>query len=783
MARPRFFAPLAEACARSRTGRRMAFLVSRLATATAVGVRAGGLARRGSLALGAILALCGCGGEPLEVSGVVRDGRSGAPIAGARVTADERSVESGEDGSFSIAARRGERVVASAPGRCDAEARVERSPRPITLHLFDRLEIEEPAAQVGFDAEVRVEVRTRCDEGASIAWRQIAGPELGRARMRASADGRVLTVRTHPLDQLVPPDDRPRVVALDRRQRGDYRFELEAEIGGAVVHRTARVLAAPTAAGLYQVPTGADMYLDSGREGDNEWRLLDRPGESRAELAGASARLARLRPDRFGTYTIEHRPTGVRMSVQAGPYEDVPRDCGREGCHAAEAEGWTRTAHATTFRRGIEGALGADFGERCWSCHATGVEPGVENGGLHDTAARAGWRQPAPGPEAWEGAPRRIRRHGSVWCSACHGPGRIVPPQFRWQYGAKYQVGVCARCHDVDAGDPDADHVSPEVDEWRLAAMSRFVRDLRADDPALRRECTRCHSAQGFVAWQRGREELPDRDTVAPIACAACHDAHGATGPAALRAVSAGAFAGAPAEQLGSGALCACCHGGGAATDPDTAPHAPQADVLFGRGARLVPASDEGAHRLVADTCVRCHMARPEPGDPLYGRAGGHTFSMRARRGEPAPNAAACAPCHGGTAPEAIGARDWDGDGTSGGVAAEHERALAASSERLRARIASLAASDRCTPRRVAADVAELDLRLHLVDALGAPLGDCDGDGRLGEGETAVTIAALPRQLADAAHDLAMLRRDGSSGAHNATFAFRVLSAIAAALR
>src|SRR5690606_134651 len=105
---------------------------------------------------------------------------------------------------------------------------------------------------------------------------------------------------------------------------------------------------------------------------------------------------------------------------------------------------------------------------------------------------------------------------------------------------------------------------------------------------------------------------------------------------------------------------------------------APQADVMIGRGARLVPAMDGGAHRFIANTCVRCHMSEPSADDPLRGRAGGHTFSIRARVGEPVISAAACAPCHGDAAPEAIGARDWDGDGTSGPIADEHARALAA---------------------------------------------------------------------------------------------------------
>jgi hypothetical protein len=176
-------------------------------------------------------------------------------------------------------------------------------------------------------------------------------------------------------------------------------------------------------------------------------------------------------------------------------------------------------------------------------------------------------------------------------------------------------------------------------------------------------------------------------------------------------------------------------------------------------------------------------MTRPPEGDPLRGLAGGHTFSIRARSGEPSFSAAACAPCHGETAPDAIGARDWDGDGTSGSVHDEHERAVAREGERLRTRIASLAIRDACATVHVGADAVEHDASLVLVDALGTMLGDCDGDGRIGEGELATAASALPHRIADAAHDLVMLSRDGSYGAHNPVYAFRTLSAIDAALR
>ncbi|MBX3272672.1 MAG: carboxypeptidase regulatory-like domain-containing protein [Sandaracinaceae bacterium] len=746
------------------------------------------------IALSCVLALGGCGPGPLvDVGGVVRDGRTGAPIAGAIVSTERgATAETDEAGRFTVPVEegRGRRLTAEAPGRCPASETIDVSrarSAEVTIHLATRLEPPQDHVQVGFDSLVRLEARLRCDEDAALEWAQVGGPELGDERLRTEDRGRVATVRTHRLEELARLDDRVSVIALDRRQRGEYRLRLRARFGAQVEEHHVRVVAAPTSTGLYQVPTGADVHFNGGSGPSHEWTLASRPQNSEAELLDASTRTPTLRPDRFGTYVVEHQPSGVQMSLQAGAYDRVPRDCGREGCHVAEAEAWESTVHAQTFRRGITGALGAEFDERCWSCHATGVDFGIDNGGLHHTAARFGWAQPAPGAERWDEMPRRVRRHASVWCSACHGPGRIVPPQFRWQYGAKFDVGVCARCHDVDEDDADANHRSPHVDEWRLSPMARFVRGLDARDPAVRDECTQCHSAQGFVSWRRtGRVSGVDPLTVSAITCATCHDPHDATRPRGLRVDdTSDPIAGRPADDLGSGALCASCHRPAVAwsSEPSAAPHAAQAALLVGRGARTAPEMPDGAHRRIADTCTRCHMTRPAPDDPSYSFVGGHTFAVRARRGDGELSRAACSPCHGGVEPGAVGARDHNGDGRAGTVAEEHDASMASVTEALRRAIARAAIADGCTPARVAADVIDLDARLHLVDDAGRVLGDCDADGVLGESERPVLSAALPAALRDVAYDVALLRADGSRGVHNPAYTFSVFAAVAARLR
>ncbi|MCA9607495.1 MAG: carboxypeptidase regulatory-like domain-containing protein [Myxococcales bacterium] len=741
------------------------------------------------LAVSCAIVVGGCGPAPMvDVGGVVRDGRTGAPIAGATVSTETgTTAETDEEGRFTVPVEegRGRRLTAEAPGRCPASETVDVTrvePPEVTLHLHARLEVPQDIVQVGFDSVVRVEARLRCASSAPLEWSQTGGPPLGEDRMHTEEGGRVLVVRTHPLAELVRLDDRVGVIALDREQRGEYRVHLRATFGDEVEERDVRVVAAPTASGLFQVPTGADVYLNGGNGPSHDWSLSSRPDDSAAELSDASVRTPSFRPDRFGTYVVEHGGSGTQMLLQAGAYDEVPRDCGREGCHTREDVGWQETAHAQTFRRGVTGELGPEFEERCWSCHATGVDLGIDNGGMHHTAARVGWGEPEPSPEVWEEMPRRVRRHGSVWCSACHGPGRIIPPQFRWQYGSKFQVGVCARCHDVDEDDVDSNHVSPHVDEWTLSPMARFVRDLSDRDPALRAECAQCHSAQGFVSWRRsGTASGFERETVVPLTCPTCHDPHDATNPRGLRTYdTSDPIAGLVAEDMGAGAMCASCHRPAVAFagDPSAAPHAAQASLLVGHGARTAPELTNGAHRRIADTCVRCHMTRPDPSDPAYGNVGGHTFGVRARRGEPSLSMAACSPCHGEVDPASIGSRDWNGDGEASPIAREHDASMAAISTALRETITGAAITDGCTPARTAADLIDLDARLHLVDDGGAVLGDCDGDGYIGEGEQAVTVAALPAALLDVAFDVALLRADGSRGVHNPAYTFAIFRSV-----
>ncbi len=743
----------------------------------------------------AVAWVAGCGpDEIVEVTGVVRDGRTGQALPGAAIRASGGGrVDADDEGRFTLTMPAGsDRVVrAVAPGRCPDETRFDVSTDgtpEVTVNLFPRLELEEEHLSVGFGQEVVIEARTRCDQHENLRWTQIAGPDLDSASFTISDGGRRVVVRTPALEDVVELDARLSVVALSRAQRQEYRLQMEATLAGRQERRVLRITAASPHAGTFQVATGVDTYFNGGAGNEHRWTLFAKPDESRAELVDTESRTPHIRPDKFGQYMIRYEPTGVEINLQAGAYEDVPRDCGREGCHQPEGEGWLTTAHATAFRRGLEGELGSQFDERCWACHATGVDPGVDNGGFHVTARGIGWAAPTPHPGAWEEVPRQVRRHGSVWCSACHGPGRILPPQFHWEYGAKFQAGVCAQCHDA-VNDPDSAIEAWQFREWQAAPMATFVGGGADPGPAARRECATCHSAQGFIAHQdTGQHITPEARNVHAITCATCHDPHDGSLPHALRVHDETEVSGRLAQNLGTGAICATCHQAGEPDEdrPSAAPHAPQTDVLLGRGSLLLRAPRTGVHAQLADSCVACHMAEPE--SEMRGRAGGHTFSVRdlgSGGSRPILAPPTCTNCHGTQVPpQAIGGiRDWDGDDVSDNIGREFERALRVARRLLRERIAFARVRDECGEGRLGSDFVEYDAQLLLVDAGGRLLGDCDGDRHFGEGEETVGVGQLSRELRKVVWDIALVEKDGSRGRHNPAFTFDILASVRRSLR
>ena len=228
-----------------------------------------------------------------------------------------------------------------------------------------------------------------------------------------------------------------------------------------------------------------------------------------------------------------------------------------------------------------------------------------------------------------------------------------------------------------------------------------------------------------------------------PVTCAVCHVAHTGEEKLLRQRGTASTVSGVLFEA-GKAAVCLGCHQANERTGEEGVkarllPEAPQTEVLFGTGAYA--AAGRPAH-VSPDLCVDCHMARCVDchADPER-RRGGHTFRAMPPR-EPAP-------------------QDCDGDGRVVGIQEEIDGCLALARERVRRELAALSG---CATAVLGRDGARLVPRT----AAGGALPACEEEW----------VREDRADLYRAAHDLLLIERDGSRGAHNPAFAIRVLRAV-----
>lgn len=175
-------------------------------------------------------------------------------------------------------------------------------------------------------------------------------------------------------------------------------------------------------------------------------------------------------------------------------------------------------------------------------------------------------------------------------------------------------------------------------------------------------DCSRCHTNEGFVAYQASGEMI-EPDNPSPIGCFTCHAPH-TNATNALRTIEPVTLErGDGIFDNGAGNICANCHQAripspeisGAVVSISSSRwgphHGAQANIVAGSGCYSFDGSAfaiSTGHANAENGCVDCHMPA------AYGsQAGGHTFDMNYEyHGSDAAWTAGCESCHGDPLPD-----------------------------------------------------------------------------------------------------------------------------------
>jgi len=597
------------------------------------------------------------------------------------------------------------------------------------------------------------------------------------------------------------------------------------------------------ATGIHNVPLGRSVLLhgrdhvDEDDDGLNDdtgadvtvynW-ALNPPAGSSATLSDAMTQSPYFTPDVAGLYTVAVTDTTrlpgnevVNIEVYAGAWEGaitgqdmdgrpLAGDC--TGCHDGsyapdKFTPWAQTGHAEIFTDNLN--TSTHYGEDCFSCHTVGFDPDVANGGVDDAPDYPNFLAAGllnnPG-DNWttvlDDFPETARL-ANIQCENCHGPQnggahQDQPGEPRMSLSAD----LCGSCH----GEP-LRHA--RFQQWQLSGHANYELAIDEGDDG---SCSRCHTANGFLAWlpvllgEEPGDPLDDvvvswtADETHPQTCVTCHDPHdigtttgvGTNANIRISGNTPPLMAGFQALGVGRGAMCMTCHnsrrglrndGTWAATvaDEDTAraPHGPtQTDVVMGQNAYFVNVGVRGSHSFVEDTCVNCHMVRTPPPDLLAYDQGGtnHTFFA---------STDICTGCHG------------DGFNAVG-----VQSAFDATSAGLQALLGEMLL-DLFTDLIDAGNVIDLDGEATITDAADILEIEFAGDSH---GRHAITVSLVggttvgplsvanidvldggtmavlgelydfaDERLPKAAWNWILVNNDGSRGVHNPDFAFMVL--------
>ncbi|MBI3697886.1 MAG: hypothetical protein HY238_24020 [Acidobacteria bacterium] len=476
--------------------------------------------------------------------------------------------------------------------------------------------------------------------------------------------------------------------------------------------------------GLYTVGVGEPVYLEaqvniavpaSDIVGVT-WALTNKPAGSAAALTDSplgaevpiyepSDRLVSrvagrtlLRPDVVGLYTVtatiatlSSGTANVAQTVIGGTYVGIKTCavCHSGGLALNMAASWSKTAHASIFKEGVNGVASDHYGSSCLACHTVGYDanPKAVNGGFDDVAAQLKWTFPtALKAGNFDAVPDALKNVANIQCENCHGPGsqHVRSGGNIVEISVASNSGACSQCHAA------ATHHIKSA-EWNNSMHAVATRDPSG---AGREGCVGCHTGVGFVGKVKGDQTI--NTAYSAVNCQTCHEPHGQTTPSTnahlvRNLASVKLMDGTTVTNAGQGTLCMNCHRSRqnaaiyAATTAGSARfgphHGPQADMLAGVNGftygRTIPSSAHGD--VVKDTCVACHMQTVEATDAALTHVGGHTFKPSWNDGTNlrVDLVAACQNCHG---PDVTSFNfpllDYDGDGVTEGVQTEVQHLL-----------------------------------------------------------------------------------------------------------
>ena len=336
-------------------------------------------------------------------------------------------------------------------------------------------------------------------------------------------------------------------------------------------------------------------------------------------------------------------------------------------CHANLVGNYLTTGHREAYAD-----LGADQGNLyCLQCHTTGFDSQVAFGDTEIDPANRG--PDVNGYDDYFGltdteSVARMAALEGVQCESCHG---AMGPDFNAHQpnlslsthndASGASTSLCFPCHET------------QLEEWYEAGHALVA---GGDIVAFNEEhyvnnsgCDYCHTSEGFIRVNDPRYatyDFPDDQSF--IGCVTCHDPHigeaGGGNYAQLRNVGPeevvytfpwlpGDAEVARMEGFGPAQTCAQCHharrntanvlGQIANGYGHFGPHgSPQMDMFIGAGSYVIPGytyDSSHGHQTIGTACVKCHMVRETE---LHGEIVEHPFHTWE------PTVDNCVPCHTG---------------------------------------------------------------------------------------------------------------------------------------